>query len=106
YLIFVLSILKLNPAVGPTALENLVFLSRPVQILMGAMGFLNIWTSYFMVGLNLRDILSVDIGYSAGTANLIVFALPLALYFLGFQSFLGVIGLTGGVFLALEGIYI
>ena len=59
-----------------------------------------------MIGSNVRDILREDFRVSEWFSIFVVLFLPLFFYFLGFQNFLSAVGFTGGVFLALEGIFI
>lgn len=106
YLFFVVSVLRLNPAVSPEVLNSLNFLSPAVLILLCLMGLIAIWTSYFMIGINVKDILVLDLKRSRWFSYFIVLALPLALYFAGFKNFLTVVSLAGGVFLSLEGVFV
>jgi len=106
YLIFSVSILRLNPNVSPEALNSLNFLSSSILALLGIMGFITLWTSYFMIGVNVRDILSLDLKYPSWVVSAAVLFIPLILYFLGFQEFLFVVSFVGSVFLALEAIFV
>jgi len=106
YFIFVLGVLRLNPYVSPEAFNSLGFLSPLALILLGAMGLLAIWTSYFILGLNLKETLISDLHFSPFLSALFVLFVPLFLYFIGLKNFLGVISWVGNVFLALEAIFI
>ncbi len=106
YFLFALSILRINPNISPETLNSLSFLSPTVVVLLGILGLITLWTSYFIIGINIKDILQIDLKRSAKFSSLVVLFAPLSLYFLGFKNFLSVIGLTGGIFLALEGIFI
>lgn len=104
YALFVVGVLRLNPAVTPTALESLTFLSPSLLAALGAMGLLALWTSYFEIGANVRDILRLDLRAPRWIAALVVLFAPLLLYAVGLRDFLGVVSFTGSVFLALEGL--
>jgi tyrosine-specific transport protein len=106
YFLFVLSVLRLNPAVSPESLNSLGFLSPPLLILLGILGLITLWTSYFMIGINVKDILRLDLKRSFWFSALFVVFVPLLLYFSGFRDFLAVITFTGSVFLAFEGIFV
>ncbi|MFH0712412.1 MAG: hypothetical protein V2A55_00920 [Candidatus Jorgensenbacteria bacterium] len=106
YLVFVFGVLRLAPDVSPETLGSLTFLSPIVLLLLGILGILALWTSYFMIGADVRETLKYDLKIPGWASSLFVLALPLGLYFAGFQEFLTVLSFTGGVFLGLEGIFI
>jgi len=106
YLIFIFSVLRLNPAITPETLNGLNFLPMPLLLILGLMGLITLWTSYFMVAINVKDILVVDLGWRKLIAGGLVAAVPLGLYFAGVQNFLSAVSFTGGIFLALEGIFV
>lgn len=106
YLFFVIVVLRLAPDVLPDALSSLGFLPVWILRLLGFLGIITIWTSYFMLGINVREILKEDSKKPVWFGVFAAVFLPLLLYFLGFNNFLGVISFTGGVFLALEGIFV
>jgi len=105
YAVFAVAVLAVNPAVGPDTITGLG-LSPILAAALGILGFIAIWTSYSMIGLNLHEILSQDLKWPKRASGLMVILLPMALYFSGFRDFLGTIGIAGGLFLALEGIFI
>lgn len=106
YVLFVIGILRLNPNVSPEALNSLSFLSPFFLALLGILGLLTLWTSYFVIGANIKDVLRLDLKKPAWFSSLAVLTFPLILYFSGFKNFLTVISFTGGVFLGLEGIFV
>ncbi|MBI5732687.1 hypothetical protein HY967_01875 [Candidatus Jorgensenbacteria bacterium] len=106
YTLFVIGIIKLNPQVSPEALDSLGYLPPTIFSLLGIMGLVTLWTSYFMIGINVKDILRFDMKVSKTVAGLVVVGIPLFLYSLGFQDFLSAVSFTGSVFLALEGLFI
>ena len=106
YFLFALSILRLNPRPTEEALNSLGFLPPAISVLLGFLGLLALWDSYFIIGANVRDILRLDLKKSAVFSAAVVLAAPLLLYFFGFKNYLSVIGFTGGVFLSLEGIFV
>ncbi len=107
YALFVFSVIALSGAPSSDALSGLVgVLPRVVFFALGLMGIVAIWKSYFMIGANIRDILQRDMSISAIESAVIVLVAPLLIYTLGAREFLPLIGFVGGVFLALEGIFI
>lgn len=106
YLFFVISVLRLNPSVLPETLNSLNFLSPAILILLCLMGLIAIWTSYFMIGANVKDILVLDLKQNRWFSGGLVLFLPLLLYFIGFKEFLTIISFAGGVFLALESVFV
>lgn len=105
YGLFVLGILRLDSAPPPEALGGLV-ISPALLRLLGALGLIAIWTSYFVLGRNVRDNLHLDLGVSRIVSGAVVLFFPLVLFALGFREFLEIVSLAGGFFLALEGIFI
>lgn len=106
YVFFILSVLRLNSSPSPEALNSLTFLSPTTLVLLGIMGLITLWTSYFMIGANVRDILRIDLKYSALVSSLVVLFVPLIFYFAGFREFLFVLSFSGGVLLALEAFFV
>ncbi|MEM4648144.1 MAG: aromatic amino acid transport family protein [Candidatus Pacearchaeota archaeon] len=106
YFLFVISVLKINPNVSPETLNSLNFLPNNLIILLIVLGLITLWTSYFMIGVNVKDILILDLKISKNLASFLVLFLPIFLYFIGFNNFLKVISFVGGVFLGLEGVII
>ena len=106
YLLFVVGILRLNPNVSPEALSGLGFLPPLALGFLGFLGLLTLWTSYFIIGINIKDILRIDLKRSTRFSVFVVLIAPLVLYFVGFKNFLSVVSLTGSVFLVLEGIFV
>ncbi|MFH1161672.1 MAG: aromatic amino acid transport family protein [Candidatus Jorgensenbacteria bacterium] len=105
YAIFALSVLRLNPAVTPEALNSLGGIIPPYLLsLLGVLGLITLWTSYFIIGENVRDMLHLDWKMPKWFSSAVVVAVPLLLYLAGLRNFLGVISFTGGVFLAVEGV--
>jgi hypothetical protein len=106
YLLFIISVLKINPNVSPEVLNSLNFLPKNLIFLLVILGLVTLWTSYFMIGVNVKEILILDLKFKKILAYLLVLFLPLILYFSGFNNFLKVISFVGGIFLGLEGLII
>jgi len=108
YLIFVLSVWSLSPAITEDAVSGLVG-NVPAAVLMGVIGIFGIFSllsSYGTIGLDVYESLEFDLGFPFWLRfGLIAFG-PLIIYFAGLQSFIALVGFAGGIFLALEGIFI
>lgn len=69
-------------------------------------GLITSFTSFIILGLTLRKILSYDLYINKHVASFITTFAPLTLYFFGIKSFLGVFSFVGGILLGLDGILI
>ncbi|MFA6407705.1 MAG: aromatic amino acid transport family protein [Candidatus Paceibacterota bacterium] len=104
YFFFVVGVLRLNPFVSPEALTSLTTLPFFLYSLLGVLGIVALWTSYFMISISARDTLQEDMGVSSWVSASIVLFIPLVLVFISSTTFLSLISFTGGVFLAFEGV--
>lgn len=107
YAVFVVGVLRLNPMVGPDAVAGL-FGYAPSWLLaaLGILGLLALWTSYAVIGANVKEIMVRDLTVRHGVAAAIAVVAPLALYLAGVRDFLEAVSFSGGVLLALEGLAI
>ncbi len=107
YIVFVFAIISLSPiSVSEDALSGLLFLPFYAKIILGVVGFLTLWTSYIMLGTNIKDILLFDSRLPAIFAFSIPAVIPPILFFSGFDSFMEALSISGGIFVAVEGIVI
>lgn len=107
YLLFVFGIWGLSEVVSEDAISGLVGqIPKEVLALIGVFGLISLWSSYIVIGLDIKNALKFDLRFPKILAGLTVVVLPPLLYFWGFQSFLTLVGIVGGVFIALEGIFI
>lgn len=103
YLIFVIGILGLSPAVSEDAVSGLIgSVPSVILVLLGVLGFLSLISSYITVGLNARRILEYDLTISRNWSKFIAIFLPIILYFLGLQNFIQTVTLVGLIFLPME----
>jgi tyrosine-specific transport protein len=89
------------------ALSGLVpFLGQKV-VLFGALAALfTLADSFLIIGISFKNTLICDLKTNKVLANLLVLGLPLALFFVGFQSFIGTIGFIGTILGVVDGIVI
>ena len=107
YGLFVISILAISPSTSPDSVIGLIgHAPNWILIAIGAIGVLTILSSYSTIGLDIYETLELDLKIPHWLRMGIVIFIPLLLYFAGLNSFIGLISLVGGVFLALEGILI
>ncbi len=67
-------------------------------------GLLAVYTSFIVLGLNLKNIYRKDYHLSGGLSLVLTCAVPLVFYLLGVKSFILVIGFVGAVAAGLDGI--
>ncbi len=107
YALFVLSVLMLSPTVSQDAVTGLRgAVPAWTLITIGIFGVLSLLSSYITVGFDVYKSLGLDLRMPFWLNFLIVVFGPIALYFAGFNSFIGLVSFVGGIFLALEGIFI
>lgn len=103
YLVFVVGVLALSPSPSVDTITGLEFLPSGALLVLGILGFFALWTSYFMIGINLRDTLREDLKAPNALAYAIPWIFPLLLYVAGVNHFLGAVSFTGSVLLGIEG---
>lgn len=107
YLFFALGVLRLSKEVSPDAVTGLVgAVSKWVLVIVGILGLIAIFSSYIIGGTNIKNILRFDLNVPTLLRSLIVVAGPIALYLTGFNQFLFLVGIVGGVFGIFEAIII
>jgi len=83
-----------------TGLGN--YLGNGVIIIALLFGMLTVFTSFLTISLTLKKILWYDLRFKKNLAWLIACLVPLALFIIGFDDFITVIALTGGVMLGID----
>ncbi len=107
YALFVFGVLGLSPTVTQDAVTGLITaIPSWLLLLVGILGTFSLFSSYMLVGLDVKDTLRYDLRFPRLLAFFTVVAVPLLLYALGVQQFLPLISFIGGIFLGLEGIVI
>lgn len=107
YLLFIFGVVGLSTTVSKDAVSGLIGSVSPfILVLIGILGLISIWSSYIAVGLDVKNALKFDLKFPKILAGFVVVAAPLLLFFAGFQNFLVLISIVGGVFISLEGIFI
>src|SRR3989338_5733066 len=107
YGLFVLSVLGLSLNVSEDAVSGLVGQIPDFgMILIGVFGLLSLWTSYIAVGFDVFKSFLQDLRLSKWVAPALIAFGPLVVYFFSSQSFIYLVSLVGGFFLALESLLI
>ncbi len=108
YLLFILAILLLTGGVVSDDAISSLSGHLPVFILalLAIMGLLALWHVYIILGFDARNILAVDLGWPKITSSILIIFIPILLYLLGWNNFLILVSLVGGIFAALENILI
>lgn len=106
YILFILAIFYSADTVFPDTVSGLSsWPSWKLQII-GWLGILAIWVSYTPVSLEIKNELEKDLRLPRYLSFAIPFFLPLIIFFSEHLSFLSVISLVGGTFLALQYVFI
>ena len=107
YALFVLGSLGLSSAPSEDAVSGFIGSVHPLVLFgVGILGILSLWSSYIIVGLDVRNIILYDLAFSrVGAAGIVVLS-PLIVYVASSQDFIGLISFVGGVFLAVEGLFL
>lgn len=108
YLFFTYLILGITgPQTTESALSGLrTVLGNGIVSLALLFGLVTTFTSFITLGLTLKKVLWYDFKLKKITAWVITCFVPLLLYLLGFKSFIAVIGVVGGIMLAIDGVLI
>ena len=102
YLMFVLAVLSSGGEVAPDAISGLSLWGGSRLVLLGILGLFSIWTTYLPIALESRVLIERDLKSSRRLSLGLVSFLPIVLVFMGLNSFLDVVFLVGGVFLAAQ----
>jgi len=108
YLIFIFFVLGVTgDNTSEEAIEGLaLFLGRDIISFLLLFGIFATFTSFITLGLTLKKVFWYDLKIPKNIAWTITCFVPLFLFLIGFQDFIKVIGLVGGVMLAINGILI
>ncbi len=107
YLVFVIGVIGLVGHIsGNSILEIIKTLPSPIAMLFGTLGLISLWSSYIVIGRDAEKSLEKDFFAPDLLAVLAIAAIPLVLFFSGFNDFLKLVGIIGGVFSGTEGILV
>ena len=107
YGLFSVSVILISPIVTEDAVTGLrIGIPALVSWLVGALGILALISSYITIGYDVDKSLEHDLRVPYFLRFALVVFGPIALYFGGLKDFLSLIGIAGGIFIALESILI
>ena len=103
FLLFAIGVIGLSPSgVTTDAVSGIVGGTLLPLPILGILGLLTIWTSYIVIGTEIKDILSNDLKLHDVLALLIVALVPVLLFTVGIGSFISLVSIVGAIFLAIE----
>lgn len=100
YLLFVLGIARSGAAITPDTLTGFIVAAPVMARLLALLGLFALWTSYVPVGLEIKNVLLSDMKWKYATSFVAI--APLVLVLAGVDTFVGAIGVAGGVFVSLQ----
>ncbi len=107
YALFVIGVLGISgDLVTEDAISGIAAVFPLGGVVIAVFGLLSLWTAYTFLGFEAHNILISDFKLKTLVSSIAIAATPLILYFAGFDNFLWLIGISGGVLLALESILV
>lgn len=107
YAVFIFGILGLSNGVSQDAVSGLVKnLPSIILWILGALGIISLWSTYIIIGRDIKKSLEHDFNMPLVFSGLIVVAIPILFYIVGSQNFLQLVEFVGAIIIGLEGIFI
>ena len=106
YILFVIGILGSDGAISTDTLSGISSWPLWKLQLLAWLGIFAIWTSYMPISLEIKNELDDDLRLPASFSLVAAVVVPLLIFLSGFLNFLGAISLAGGVFLAIQYVFI
>ncbi|MDD5710894.1 MAG: aromatic amino acid transport family protein [Candidatus Colwellbacteria bacterium] len=102
FLVFAMAVNTLSPTgISDDAVSGLVIPSIVMSV-VGVLGILALWTSYLVLGTEIRDVLVHDVHVPRWLALTLITFIPILLYLGGANSFATLVAIGGAIFLATE----
>jgi hypothetical protein len=102
YWMFASGILSSTPRIAADTVSGLAGWPIWKKDLVAIFGLFAVWTVAMPISHEIRNALEKDLRWNPIVARLIIIGLPLATVLLGFNNFLAVVGLTGGLFIGMQ----
>ncbi|MFA4999267.1 MAG: aromatic amino acid transport family protein [Parcubacteria group bacterium] len=107
YVVFITATIALSGSgVTPDAVTGFTMLPAWGRMVIGLLGILAILDSFALLGMEFIGIVLKDVKAPKFISYALFTALPPIIYFLGTSDFLTLVGITGGIFLAVESIMV
>ncbi|MBI5306128.1 hypothetical protein HZB04_00855 [Candidatus Wolfebacteria bacterium] len=107
YMVFVFGIFGLSNGVSQDAVSGLVENLSPIILwILGVLGIISLWSTYIIIGRDIKKSLEHDFNLPLVFSGLVVVATPILFYMAGFQNFLQLVEFVGAIIIGLEGIFI
>ncbi|MBI4127738.1 MAG: hypothetical protein HY459_01570 [Parcubacteria group bacterium] len=108
YVLFTVAILGVSgPATSEEAIEGLVpFLGSGIVAVGALFGLATTFDSYITLGHQLARTYEIDYGLPKVVSLVVTLGIPIALYFLGVNQFLTIIGIAGAIGLGIDAVMI
>jgi amino acid permease len=107
YALFIIGVIGLSGQVSEDSVSGLIGgLPKEMLWALGILGFLSLWSTYIMLSQEVEKSMESDLKFPRWLSAGAVLFVPIILYFCGFNNFLAIIEVAGGVFIGLEGILI
>ena len=102
YWLFSIGIVSSAPLITPDTISGLAAWPFWKRGLVAILGLFAVWTVAMPVSHEIRNALEKDLQWNQIVSRLTVIGLPLAVVCIGFNDFLVVVGLAGGLFISME----
>jgi amino acid permease len=102
YFLFAMGILGSAPRVTEDTLSGLLNWPSWERDIIAVVGLFAVWTASVPISRELRNALEKDLRWNPLFARFVIVGVPLAAVTLGFNNFLVVVSLTGGLFLSTQ----
>jgi amino acid permease len=107
YLLFIIGIIGITAgSPGKDIVADLSLLPFYAKLIIGGLGVIAIFTSYILLGLELKSILERDFRFNKNLALVATVVPPFLIYLSGKHDFINLIGAAGGIFIAIESVLV
>jgi len=102
YIMFAVGILVSAPNIASDTVSGLAGWPIWKRDLIAVLGLVALWTVSMPIAHEIRNALEKDLKWNHIVSRLVIILVPLALILSGFNNFLAIVGITGGLFLSVQ----
>ncbi len=107
YALFVIGTLGMTKSVSGSSIKEIAAgLPTSMAVLFGILGLFSLWSSYITIGKDTEQSLKNDLRFGPILSGIITILLPIILFIAGFNNFIKLVGIIGGVFSGIEGLLV